>query len=40
MELLFIVLFAYITKLRKSKLQKAAGTVAEQAKTSLPATLK
>ncbi|OQE19024.1 hypothetical protein PENSTE_c016G05841 [Penicillium steckii] len=40
MELLFIVLFAYLTKLRKSKLQKAAGTVAEQAKTSLPATLK
>jgi hypothetical protein len=40
MEILFIVLFAYLTKLRKSKLQKAAGTVAEQAKTSLPATLK
>ncbi|KAJ5763497.1 hypothetical protein N7533_002178 [Penicillium manginii] len=40
MEILFIVLFAYLTKLRKSKLQKAAGAVAEQAKTSLPATLK
>ncbi|KAJ5921684.1 peroxisomal carrier protein [Penicillium verhagenii] len=40
MELAFIVLFAYLKKIRKDRLQKAAQTIAETAKTSLPATLK
>ncbi|KAF7713486.1 Mitochondrial carrier protein [Penicillium ucsense] len=40
MELLFIVLFAYLQRIRKEKLQKAIDTAAAKAKTSLPATLK
>jgi hypothetical protein len=40
MELLFIVLFAYIQKIKKEKLQKAVDSAASTAKTSLPATLK
>jgi hypothetical protein len=40
MELAFIVLFAYLQKIKREKLKKAAETVAETAKTSMPATLK
>ncbi|KAF7585806.1 ADP/ATP carrier protein [Aspergillus hancockii] len=40
MELIFIVLFAYLKKLRDQKLKKAVDTAASTAKTSLPATLK
>lgn len=40
MELIFIVLFAYLKKIRDQKLQKAVDTAASKAKTSLPATLK
>ncbi|KAJ5996051.1 hypothetical protein N7499_007633 [Penicillium canescens] len=40
MELLFIVLFAYLQRIKKEKLQKAVDTAALKAKTSLPATLK
>jgi len=40
MELFFIVLFAYLQKLRKSKLQKVADAATAKAKSSLPATLK
>ncbi|KAJ5746708.1 hypothetical protein N7520_011890 [Penicillium odoratum] len=40
MELAFIVLFAYLKNIKKDKLKKAAGTVAEKAKTSMAATLK
>ncbi|KAJ9212459.1 hypothetical protein DTO166G4_5951 [Paecilomyces variotii] len=39
-ELLFLVLFAYLQKLKQSRLRKAADVAAEKAKTSLPATLK
>ncbi|KAJ9199728.1 hypothetical protein DTO164E3_83 [Paecilomyces variotii] len=39
-ELLFLVLFAYLQKLKQSRLRKAADAAAEKAKTSLPATLK
>jgi hypothetical protein len=39
-ELLFIVLFAYLQKLKQSKLRKAADAAAAKAKASLPATLK
>jgi hypothetical protein len=40
MELLFVVLFAYLQRIKKEKLQKAVDTAASKAKTSLPATLK
>jgi hypothetical protein len=40
MELLFIVLFAYLQRIKKEKLRKAVDTAALKAKTSLPATLK
>ncbi len=40
MELLFIVLFAYLSKIRKAKLQKAVDSAASNAKASMPATLK
>jgi hypothetical protein len=40
MELMFILLFAYIQRIRKEKLQKAVDSAAAKAKTSLPATLK
>ncbi|KAL1848651.1 ADP/ATP carrier protein [Paecilomyces lecythidis] len=39
-ELLFLVFFAYLQKLKQSRLRKAADAAAEKAKTSLPATLK
>ncbi|KAB8247834.1 mitochondrial carrier domain-containing protein, partial [Aspergillus flavus] len=39
MELIFIVLFAYLKKLREQKLKKVVDTAAASAKTSLPATL-
>ncbi|EAW08384.1 putative peroxisomal carrier protein [Aspergillus clavatus NRRL 1] len=40
MELMFILFFAYLRKLKQKKLQKAIDTAASKAKTSLPATLK
>jgi hypothetical protein len=40
MELLFILLFAYLRKLRDERLKKIADTAAAKAKTSLPVTLK
>ncbi|KAJ5156996.1 endonuclease lcl3 [Penicillium canariense] len=40
MELLFVVLFAYLRRVRKEKLQKALDSAAAKAKTSMPATLK
>ncbi|KAE8376743.1 mitochondrial carrier domain-containing protein [Aspergillus bertholletiae] len=40
MELIFIVFFAYLKKLRDQKLKKAVDAAAANAKTSLPATLK
>lgn len=40
MELLFIVLFAYLKNLKKQKLSKVVDTAAAKAQTSLPATLK
>ncbi|CDM27111.1 hypothetical protein DTO013E5_4293 [Penicillium roqueforti] len=40
MELLFIVLFAYLKNIKKDKLRKAVDLAAEKAKTSMPATLK
>ncbi|KAE8145343.1 mitochondrial carrier domain-containing protein [Aspergillus avenaceus] len=40
MELVFIVLFAYLKRLKDRKLHKAVDTAAEKAKASLPATLK
>ncbi|KAJ5245888.1 Mitochondrial carrier protein [Penicillium chermesinum] len=40
MEILFIALFAYLTRVKKSKLSKAVDAAADKAKTSLPATLK
>lgn len=40
MELLFIVLFAYLGKIKKNELRKAVDLAAGKAKTSLPATLK
>lgn len=36
MEILFIVLFAYLRKIRSEKLQKAAEYAASQAKDVLP----
>ena len=40
MELMFILLFAYLQRIKKEKLQKAVDSAASKAKTSLPATLK
>lgn len=40
LELIFIVLFAYLRKIKDEKLKKAVDTAASSAKTSLPATLK
>ncbi|KAF3393872.1 Peroxisomal adenine nucleotide transporter 1 [Penicillium rolfsii] len=40
MELIFVLLFAYLQRIRKEKLQKAVDSAAAKAKTSLPATLK
>jgi hypothetical protein len=40
MELLFILLFAYLKNIKKDKLRKAVDLAAEKAKTSMPATLK
>ncbi|RHZ66363.1 putative peroxisomal carrier protein [Aspergillus thermomutatus] len=40
MELTFILLFAYLRKIRQEKLRKAVDAAASKAKTSLPATLK
>lgn len=40
MELIFILLFAYIQKLKREKFGKAVDAAAEKAKASLPATLK
>ncbi|KAE8351857.1 mitochondrial carrier domain-containing protein [Aspergillus coremiiformis] len=40
MEVIFIVLFAYLKKLRDQKLHKVVDTAASKAKASLPATLK
>lgn len=40
MELLFILFFAYIRKMRKERLQKAADAIASTAKTTLPVTTK
>jgi hypothetical protein len=40
MELLFIVLFAYLKGLREKKLRKAVDAAASKAQASLPATLK
>ncbi|CEJ54003.1 Putative Peroxisomal carrier protein [Penicillium brasilianum] len=40
MELMFILLFAYLQRIRKEKLRKAVDSAAAKAKTSLPATLK
>ncbi|KAK2882699.1 hypothetical protein FQN49_000098 [Arthroderma sp. PD_2] len=39
-ELLFILLFAYLRNIRKEKLQKVADAAAAKAKESLPVTLK
>jgi hypothetical protein len=40
MELLFIVLFRYIRKIRAEQLQKAAEIAASKAKTVMPVTVK
>ena len=40
MELLFIMLLAYMRNIKEKKLQKTVDTAAAKAKTSLPATLK
>lgn len=37
---MFILLFAYIKRIKKDKLRKAMDSAAAKAKTSLPATLK
>lgn len=36
MEILFVVLFAYMRRIRSEKLQKAAGAAASKAKEVLP----
>ena len=36
MELLFIILFAYLKNIKKDKLRKAVDLAAEKAKTSMP----
>jgi hypothetical protein len=40
MELLFIVLFRYLRKVRAEKLQKAAEIAASKAKMVIPMTVK
>ena len=40
MEILFIVLFAYLRRLRSTKLQQAANAAAEKAKLVLPVLAK
>ncbi|KAJ5807857.1 hypothetical protein N7474_009126 [Penicillium riverlandense] len=40
MELMFVLLFAYLQRIKKDKLQKAVDSAAQKAKTSMPATLK
>jgi hypothetical protein len=40
MELLFIVLFRYLRKIRTEQLQKAADLAASKAKQVLPLTVK
>lgn len=40
MELIFIVLFMYLRKIREEKLKKVVDTTAAKAKTSLPVTSK
>jgi len=40
MEILFIVLFAYLRKLRSTQLQKIADAAAEKAKHALPVLAK
>jgi hypothetical protein len=40
MELLFILLFAYLKNIKKEKLSRVVDTAAAKAKTSMPATLK
>jgi hypothetical protein len=40
MELLFLVFFANVQKLRSSRLQRAAAAAASKAKSSMPATMK
>lgn len=37
---MFILLFAYLQRIRKEKLRKAVDAAAAKAQTSLPATLK
>ena len=37
---MFILLFAYLQRIKKEKLQKAVDSAASKAKTSSPATLK
>ncbi|KAK2798072.1 hypothetical protein FQN50_008984 [Emmonsiellopsis sp. PD_5] len=39
-ELLFILFFAYLQKIKSSKLRQAASSAAEKAKTTLPVTVK
>ncbi|PWY95679.1 peroxisomal carrier protein [Aspergillus sclerotioniger CBS 115572] len=39
-ELIFVLLFAYLRKIREQKLKKVVDSAASTAKTSLPATLK
>ncbi|KAL1956876.1 hypothetical protein VTO42DRAFT_6724 [Malbranchea cinnamomea] len=39
-ELLFVLLFAYLQKIRSGKLRDLANAAADKAKTSMPATLK
>ena len=38
MEIFFIVLFAYVRRVRAAKLQQAANTLAEKAKQIAPIT--
>ena len=39
-EVLFVLLFAYLQKLREGKLRQVAETAANKAKASMPVTLK
>ena len=40
MELVFLLLFAYLRKIKEKQLSKTVESAAVKAKTSLPATLK
>jgi hypothetical protein len=40
MEFLFILLFAYLQKMRSARIRKAADAAAAKAKGALPVTLK